>query len=257
MNNPESQASIPNFQIPISNTQYPVSAIVLAAGLSQRMGQQNKLLLKIGTQTLIEKVVETVLKSKIEEVIVVLGHEAIKIQRILRGKKIKMIKNPLYQLGMTTSIQIGVQAASKESKAYIIVLGDLVHLEVTELNLLIETFHTLIEEEGIQTVEGIKEKQEVENLPLEEKPIIEVKSDESPELTSSPIVIPIFEGKQGNPVIFSHHFREAILQHSNMDGCKGIIEAHPDCVITVDMPNNHILKDIDTPEDYESLVNLG
>ncbi|MGB1243692.1 MAG: nucleotidyltransferase family protein [Chitinophagales bacterium] len=218
------------------------------------MGQQNKLLLKIGTQTLIEKVVETVLKSKIEEVIVVLGHEAIKIQRILRGKEVKMIKNPLYQLGMTTSIQMGIQAASKESKAYMIVLGDLVHLEVTELNLLMETFYTLIEEKDIQTVENNKEQQEVENLPVEEKVIIEVKSDDSPKLPPSPIVIPIFEGKQGNPVIFSHHFREAILQHSNMDGCKSIVEAHPDCVIKIDMPNNHILKDVDTPEDYSDLI---
>ncbi len=210
----------------IPSISFPITAIVLAAGLSRRMGKQNKLLLKIEGQTLIEKVVETVLKSKIEEIIVVLGHEAIKVQHVLKGKSITMVKNPMYQLGMTTSIQAGVQAASKESKGYMIVLGDLAQIEVATLNALIEAFQKIMEE----------------------------KEEDNP--TPMPIIVPTFEGKRGNPVIFSSRFRAAILQHPEMNGCKGIIEANLDCVITVEMANNHILKDIDTPEDYDGLINL-
>lgn len=253
MNNSEPNTSIPNseqseqiIQPRIIET-YPVSAIVLAAGLSQRMGKKNKLLLEVGTQTLIEKVVETVLMSKIEEVVVVLGHEAIKIQRVLRGKAVKMVKNPLYQLGMTTSIQAGVQATSKESKGYMIVLGDLAQIEVTELDLLIEAFQNVIEVSH--------KKEEAESSTIENSSFVEdVIIEGSAKLHLSPIVIPVFEGRKGNPVIFSDYFREAILQHSNMNGCKGIIEEHSDCVITVEMPNNHVLKDVDTPEDYDLVI---
>ena len=213
-----------NEPIPIAPKPIPsIIAVVLAAGLSRRMGEQNKLLLTIGSQTMIEKVVDTVLQSNVEETIVVLGHEAIKIQRVLRGKSVKMLKNTLYQFGMTTSIKAGIQVASTDVAGYMIVLGDLAQIEVSELNLMIEAFGAAIEDE--------KQGQEEEE--------------------KTPIVIPTFEGKRGNPVIFSVHFREVILKHSEMNGCKGIVEANEEQVIEVEMSQDHILKDIDTPEDYK------
>ncbi|MFK7905892.1 MAG: NTP transferase domain-containing protein [Chitinophagales bacterium] len=208
---PEDLEAIDSFPV----NQPLITAIVLAAGLSRRMGKQNKLLLPIGKQKLIVKIVEAVLASQIQETLVVLGHEAIKLQRVLRGKNITLLKNSLYQLGMTTSIQRGIQAASKDTKGYMIVLGDLAEIEVSTLNLLIEAFNEALQKE------------------------------------ETPIVIPTFEGKRGNPVIFSAHFREAILKHRDMNGCKGIVQENPEHVITVEMPNNQTLKDIDTPEDYK------
>ncbi|MEZ4887282.1 MAG: nucleotidyltransferase family protein [Chitinophagales bacterium] len=204
----------------IFKPQYPITAIILAAGLSRRMGERNKLLLPIGGQTLIEKTVNTILQSNAEEIIVVVGHESVKLLHILKEKPVKMIKNPLYSLGMTTSIQAGVRSASKDSQGYMIVLGDLVHIQAKELDLLMHTFQNILEEEN----------------------------------DSTPIVVPVFEGKRGNPILFHHHFREAILQHSDMNGCKGIIDTNSDCVVTVEMSSNHVLKDIDTPEDYDSVV---
>ena len=198
-----------------SNIRFPITAIVLAAGLSRRMGKQNKLLLPIGKQKLIAKTVDVVLASQVEETLVVLGHEAIKLQRVLRGKNITLLKNSLYQLGMTTSIQRGVQAASKNTKAYIVVLGDLAQIEASTRNVLIEAFNVASQNE------------------------------------QTPRVIPTCEGKRGNPVIFSSHFKEVILQHQDMNGCKGIVQANSQHVVTVEMPNNQVLKDIDTLEDYK------
>ncbi len=195
-----------------------VAAIVLAAGLSRRMGKQNKLLLTVGKQTLIEKIVDKVTASNVQEILVVLGHEAAKIHRTLRNKSIKMVKNPLYQLGMTTSIQAGVQATLEETKGYMILLGDLAKIETQDLNLLIATFETQIEK--------------------------------NPQV----IVLPIFEEKKGNPVIFSNHYRAAILQHKDMNGCKGIVQAHSDKVIKIEMPDNHVVSDIDTPDDYQAIL---
>lgn len=195
-----------------------ITAIVLAAGLSRRMGTQNKLLLTIGNQSLIEKVVDKVAGSRVQEVLVVLGHEAAKMRRTLRNKPIKMVKNPLYQLGMTTSIQAGIQATLEETKGYMIVLGDLMKIESEDLNLLIHTF--------------------------------EVQIEKNPQV----IVLPVFEGNKGNPIIFSSYYRETILQHKEMNGCKGIVQAHSDQVVKIEMPDNHVVLDIDTPDDYQALL---
>jgi len=70
------------------------------------------------------------------------------------------------------------------------------------------------------------------------------------------IVVPFFEGKKGNPVIFSNYYREAILSHQAPEGCKGIIQANQKHIVKIDMPTNHILTDIDTPKDYEQLLEL-
>ena len=66
---------------------------------------------------------------------------------------------------------------------------------------------------------------------------------------SSLIVVPVFQGKRGNPVLFSREFREEILQHKG-EGCRGILLKHPQCIREVMMKNDNVLRDIDTPEDY-------
>ncbi|MDP6295175.1 MAG: NTP transferase domain-containing protein, partial [SAR324 cluster bacterium] len=63
-----------------------ISAVILAAGESRRMGVQNKLLLKIGTEVLIRKFVKSVCASAVDEVLVVLGHEAEKIKAVLQDQ---------------------------------------------------------------------------------------------------------------------------------------------------------------------------
>jgi len=67
------------------------------------------------------------------------------------------------------------------------------------------------------------------------------------------IVVPFFEGKKGNPVIFSQYYHEAILNHKNSEGCREIIQANKAHIVKINMPNDHILRDVDTPEDYEKL----
>ena len=62
-----------------------LSAIVLAAGSSERMGDQNKLLLPYKNKTVIEHVVESIYEAGLEEIIVVVGHESEKINAGLRN----------------------------------------------------------------------------------------------------------------------------------------------------------------------------
>src|SRR4051812_30983807 len=100
-----------------------VTAIVLAAGLSKRMGSINKLLLQYKGKTIIETTLINILASKIDEVIVVTGHEEEKVQAAIQHLPVTIIHNSDYAKGMTTSIQIGIKHA-KES-GYMICLGDM------------------------------------------------------------------------------------------------------------------------------------
>ena len=191
-----------------------ISAIILAAGESQRMGGQNKLLLPICGEVLIRKFVMSIGASKVDEVLVVVGHEEEKIKDVLQGQPVRFVKNSCYMEGMTISIQSGIQAASPESDGLLICLADLPFIETSDFNRLIHSFTDFFDTE------------------------------------SSLIIVPVFKGQRGNPVLFSSQFREIILRHKG-EGCRGILQKHPECVREVTMENDNVLRDVDTPEDYK------
>ena len=178
------------------------------------MGTQNKLLLQIGSEVLIRKFVKSVCASEAESVMVVLGHEAEKIKAVLQDQALQFVKNTCYEKGMTTSIQSGVNAASIESEGLMICLADLPFAETSDFNRLIQAF-------------------------------TDFRRTESPL-----IIVPVFQGHRGNPVLFSAEFRDKLLAH-NGEGCKGILIKYPQCVREVSMENDNLLRDIDTPEDYK------
>ena len=190
-----------------------ISAIILAAGESRRMGVQNKLLLQIDSEVLIRKFVKSVSNSLVDAVLVVVGFEAEKIKAVLHDQAVKFVENPSYEEGMTTSIQSGVKASSNESTGLMICLADMPFAETSDLNLLIQAFN-------------------------------DYRSTES-----SLIIVPVFQGKRGNPVLFSEVFREQILTHKG-EGCREIVRQFPHYVKEVSMENDNLLRDIDTPEDY-------
>lgn len=197
-----------------------ISAIVLAAGESTRMGKQNKLLLPFQGQTLIERTVDTVLQSDVGEVIVVLGHEAQRVREVLGDRPVKFRQNESYQKGMTTSIQSGVQAADDRTDGFMICLSDLPLIEADELNHLLQAF------------------------------------DSAVKVNPFGIVIPLFEGQRGNPVILSAIYKHDILAHQEMHGCKGIIKQNLENVREVEMNTDRVLRDIDTLEDYHKLCQI-
>ena len=190
-----------------------ISAIILAAGESRRMGVQNKLLLQIDSEVLIRKFVKSVSNSLVDAVLVVVGFEAEKIKAVLHDQAVKFVENPRYEEGMTTSIQSGVKASSNESTGLMICLADMPFAETSDLNLLIQAFN-------------------------------DYRSTES-----SLIIVPVFQGKRGNPVLFSEVFRDKILTHKG-EGCREIVRQFPHYVKEVSMENDNLLRDIDTPEDY-------
>lgn len=98
-------------------------AIVLAAGLSRRMGAANKLLLPLQGQPLVRLVVQQALQA-CEQVVVVLGHEADKVRAALEGLGVSCVHNPHYEQGMGTSVSAGAGEVPAGRSA-LICLGDM------------------------------------------------------------------------------------------------------------------------------------
>ena len=200
-----------------------ISAVILAAGESRRMGKQNKLLLPIGGEALLVKLATSVCASDVGQVLVVIGHEAEKIRRELNEFPLNFVYNPNFSEGMTTSIKYGVKTVSHECDGLLICLGDMPFINTSEINKLIHAF--------------VKNRIKRKDL----------------------IVVPVFKRQRGNPVLFSIEFRNDILEHKKEPGCKEVIMKNSDSVIEIEMDNDNILLDVDTLEDLqrakESFVN--
>ena len=104
-----------------------VSAIVLAAGRSTRMGRC-KPLLPFNDWTVIEQIVSVLVESPVAEVLVITGHDHEAVEQRLAGWPVRAVFNPRYGTGeMLSSIQAGLQAAAAD--AALIALGDQPALE--------------------------------------------------------------------------------------------------------------------------------
>ena len=92
-----------------------ITGILLAAGLSIRMGQP-KQLLPFGESTIIETVVDSMLNAKFSEITVIVGHCAEKIRDTLKDRKVKIVYNPDYKDGMLTSVQRGIRSLDLKNR---------------------------------------------------------------------------------------------------------------------------------------------
>ncbi len=195
-----------------------VSAILLAAGESKRMGDTDKRFLLYKGKPLVNHVMLNLWNSEQSQLIIVMQDNDNNLLNGQDNEQIKVVVNSDYQQGMTTSIQKGVATASEQATGYMICLADQPLISTEDYNQIIDVF------------------------------------ENSHTINNKCIIVPFFEGKKGNPVVFSAHYREAILNHKNPEGCREIIQANKEHVIKIDMPNDHILRDVDTPEDYERLI---
>ena len=197
-----------------------ISAVILAAGESRRMGKQNKLLLPVGDEALLVKLVTSVCDSDVGQVLVVIGHEAKKIRRELNELPLNFVYNPNFSEGMTTSIKYGLKEVSHECDGFLICLGDMPFINTSEINKLIHAY--------------VKNRIKGKDL----------------------IVVPVFKRQRGNPVLFSIEFRNDILEHKKESGCKEVIMKNSDSVMEIEMADENMLLDVDTMEDYQTVSDL-
>jgi len=118
-----------------------ICAIVLAAGLSRRMGVQ-KVLLPFGGKTVIAHIVDQLLGSRIDKVYVVTGHQAERISGELSGLRVSIVNNPDYESGMLSSVRCGLRALPEQCKGVLVALGDQPSITSQLVNLMLQSFDT-------------------------------------------------------------------------------------------------------------------
>ena len=103
-----------------------ISAILLAAGQSKRMIDENKLTKKVQGIPLIKHSVKNILASSVDELIIVLGYQKEIIEKLIdKNEKIKFVFNKDFESGMASSIKAGLNNLSEKTEAFFICLGDM------------------------------------------------------------------------------------------------------------------------------------
>jgi len=190
-------------------------AIVLAAGLSSRMGDQ-KLLLPFGGKTVISHIVDQLLASAIGEVHVVVGHQAERISGELSSRAVSIVTNPNYKSGMLSSVRCGLKSLPEKCRAVMVVLGDQPSITTELINQMLQSFAA----------------------------------------TEKTILVPLYKGKRGHPILFSSIYRGEILTQYDDAGLRGLLHAHCDDVSELKVSTSAVLCDMDCPEDYRKELSL-
>tara|TARA_B100000029_G_scaffold363470_1_gene356524 strand:- start:111 stop:683 length:573 start_codon:yes stop_codon:yes gene_type:complete len=112
-----------------------IKAILLAAGQSKRLKNENKLIKKFKNKSLINYPLNSLIKSNVNKIIIVLGHESVKIKKIIKkNKKIIFVINKRYKSGISSSIKVGLKKISKKDNGFIIIQSDMPFIKTTIIN---------------------------------------------------------------------------------------------------------------------------
>jgi len=188
-----------------------VAAILLAAGESRRMGGANKLELDIHGVPLLRRAAQTLLASRLQHVIAVLGHAADRIRPLLEDLPLEVVVNEAYREGQMTSVYKGLESLSGPCDGIMICLSDQPLLEPADIDRLIDSFAG--RRRGC-------------------------------------VLVPTYRGRRGNPIVLAYRHREKILNGNRNLGCKRFLQENPDLVTTVAMDTDHVVVDLDTRQDY-------
>ena len=116
-----------------------ICAIVLAAGRSSRMGEENKLLLPWRGRTMVRQVAEKALRAPFADMVVVTGHQEDQVREALENGPARLVHNPDYAAGLSTSVRCGVEAAPG-ADGYAFLLGDMPQVGIGTLEKLVAAF---------------------------------------------------------------------------------------------------------------------
>lgn len=195
-----------------------VYGIILASGLSRRMGKQ-KLLLPWGKDTIFDQVIRTVKKSKLQEIYVVIPYVDRERKKITDFHDIYPVLNENPSLGMGSSLSLAIKSLPEKADAVMVLLADQPEIHSEDINVGYDYF--------------------CKQYTLKRSKVI--------------IQTNYQNGKKGHPILFSKHFFKELSSLYGDVGGKQIIKAHSDFVTHTKSKNNYP-QDIDTPADYTRLV---
>ncbi|HZU31798.1 MAG TPA: NTP transferase domain-containing protein, partial [Candidatus Angelobacter sp.] len=200
----------------MSAKQFRVSAIVLAAGMSKRMGTV-KQLLRLGSDPILEHTLKNVRASAVSEIVLVLGFAAETIEAEISTESVRIVRNQDYQQGMGTSLRTGLAALDPRATAALIVLADQPFVQPETINQLIACHQGKHQE------------------------------------TRPQIVIPTFNGFRGNPVLLDRSAFTELQSLTGDVGCRAIFGNHTENICKLAVNDIGILLDIDSQEEYRKL----
>ncbi|NBG88717.1 nucleotidyltransferase family protein [Isachenkonia alkalipeptolytica] len=202
-----------------------VTGIVMAAGLSRRMGV-NKLLMCIDNTPLIKRTLKIIEASKLEKLIVVYSDPAVlEVIREYEGEKeegeaspreIKPVYNPHPEKGQSESVKTGMYESHPKSRGYMFFVADQPFLKPEVIDRIVDTFM------------------------------------EQPEH----IVVPTYQGNRGMPILFPGKYRLDLLGVSGDKGGRSIIDENQDQTIFLPIEDPKVGEDMDTIEDYEKICEI-
>ncbi|MBC8469212.1 MAG: nucleotidyltransferase family protein [Planctomycetes bacterium] len=170
-----------------------------------------KLLLPFGGKTVIAHIVDQLTASSVDEVHVVVGCQGKQVSRELSGRPVSIVNNSNYKSGMLSSVRCGLHAISQQCRAVLVALGDQPSVTTKLIDKMLQNFAS-------------NEKQ---------------------------ILVPLYNGKRGHPIMFSATYREEILTYYDAVGLRGLLYAHKDDIFELPVKTFAVLSDMDYPQDYQ------
>ena len=183
---------------------------IILAAGESRRMGKQKMLLPYGGKTVIEHIVTQVLQCGVGGITVVLGHDAGEIAAKLTPLPVQRVVNDEYAGGMITSVRHGLETVPPETGAALIVLGDQPDITPAVVDQLIKGFRR----------------------------------------AGKGIVVPLFEGRRGHPILVSTNYRDAVMTRYEDTGLRGLLVDNREDVAEISVDHPGILQDMDTPKDY-------
>ncbi len=191
-------------------------AVLLAAGESRRMGGINKLLVELDGVPLVQRTLAAIRGGGIGEIVVVLGHQAERVEPLVRASGATIVRHADYALGQQGSVLAGLRALSAATDPVMVVLGDLPLLEASDVSALLVAY--------------------------------------AGRAAGCRALRPMYQGRRGNPVVVDRWVVDQVIAGADAStGLRGFLEAHREMVARFDASSDHYVFDLDTPDDLGRL----
>ena len=196
-------------------------AVVIAAGLSRRMGEF-KPLLDIGGRPALLRLIDSIKAAKIARIVVVTGHRCDIVEETVKSfdAEIDLVFNDRYEEGMFTSVKTGVKYAAMAMATQALLFP--VDVPLVRTGTIRDFFDTYD-----ATTAG---------------------------LTPKPFAVPVCRGKNGHPLLIPCEYFDEILEYEGEGGLKAVRNKYDETLMKMDTDDEGCLLDMDTPEDYEKLL---
>ena len=194
-----------------------IEAVLLAAGLSSRMGDVNKLTLDVHGTPLIRRVADTIRQSNVDGLTIVLGHDAENVSKALDGINARFLFNPDYSSGQSSTVRYGLDYLPQIATDMMVFLGDMPLVTPDVVNALIES-----------------------HLSLSDR--------------WSKITLPSVKNQRGNPVIWGEAFFDEIKSLTGDSGARQLFESYKSAMNILPFDDLDLCLDADTEEDFNHIM---